>query len=665
MRTFNNYGTIDNLGDLNNDDIFNNHVGGTLDNDGTINNNSNATLNNDATVNNRGTINSDQDATVNNDDIINNYGSINSDQGASVNNDATINNHGTLRIGNSETGSILNNDGVINNHGNIINKRGDCTSPNGNTVNNNDGGTINNKVGGTFDGGGTLYNDGTINNNGTFINRSNQCSNRLLGGFLFNDGTFNNNLLGTFNNHTSTIVNRNTFNNYGTVHSDNVFDLITVFDNNAGSTLTNYGTFINGDASTVNNNGTLHNFGGAIIVNEDTFNSGGLLVNIDGVMDNEGTFVHSGLMDNAGYIFNDFVINNSGEILNGGAIYNCGGTFTGDPVLGNPVGGVCDDTPPNITSRVSGAAGNNDWYVGDVPVNWSVTDAESAIVAANRCEEMVIDFDTAGLTLTCTAANVGGTASESVTIKRDATAPTASASVSPDPNANGWNNTDVTVSFSGTDNVSGLDSCDAPVVLSGEGTNQSAGGTCTDLAGNVSALATAGNVNIDKTAPVVMVTGVVDGETYIVGTVPVASCDTQDALSGVATSASLALTGGDANGAGTITATCAGATDNAGNNGTASVSYTVITPSEAIENLIDQVESLNLQQGVDNSLDAKLDAALQALDDLNQNDDVAAVNALQAFINAVEAQRGKKVPDADADALIASVQAIIDAINAG
>ena len=77
---------------------------------------------------------------------------------------------------------------------------------------------------------------------------------------------------------------------------------------------------------------------------------------------------------------------------------------------------------------------------------------------------------------------------------------------------------------------------------------------------------------------------------------------------------------------------------------------------------VDIVE-LNLQNGIENSLDVKLDAALQALVDINANNDVAAVNSLQAFINAVEAQRGNKIPAADADALIAAAQAIIDSLS--
>jgi hypothetical protein len=71
---------------------------------------------------------------------------------------------------------------------------------------------------------------------------------------------------------------------------------------------------------------------------------------------------------------------------------------------------------------------------------------------------------------------------------------------------------------------------------------------------------------------------------------------------------------------------------------------------------------LNLQQGIENSLDSKLDAAYKALDDLNENNDVAAINAIQAFINAVDAQRGNKISNEQADELITAAQAIIDAL---
>lgn len=87
-------------------------------------------------------------------------------------------------------------------------------------------------------------------------------------------------------------------------------------------------------------------------------------------------------------------------------------------------------------------------------------------------------------------------------------------------------------------------------------------------------------------------------------------------------------------------------------------------PFDLIAGMIADVMLLNIQQGIANSLDAKLDSAQSALDDLNENNDVAAINALQAFINAVEAQRGNKISEADADALIATTQEIIDLLGA-
>ena len=87
-------------------------------------------------------------------------------------------------------------------------------------------------------------------------------------------------------------------------------------------------------------------------------------------------------------------------------------------------------------------------------------------------------------------------------------------------------------------------------------------------------------------------------------------------------------------------------------------------PIELVLDLMQNVIDLNLQQGIENGLVAKLEAAMQSLDDINANNDVAAVNTLEAFINAVEAQRGNKISQADADALIADAQQIIDLLMA-
>jgi hypothetical protein len=89
------------------------------------------------------------------------------------------------------------------------------------------------------------------------------------------------------------------------------------------------------------------------------------------------------------------------------------------------------------------------------------------------------------------------------------------------------------------------------------------------------------------------------------------------------------------------------------------------TVEEQIEALVQTVASLNLQAGISNSLDAKLDAARNALDDVNAHNDGAAINSLYALINHIEAQRGQKLTDEQADELTAAALAIIEAIQSG
>jgi len=83
---------------------------------------------------------------------------------------------------------------------------------------------------------------------------------------------------------------------------------------------------------------------------------------------------------------------------------------------------------------------------------------------------------------------------------------------------------------------------------------------------------------------------------------------------------------------------------------------------EQIDELIDAVEALDLPKGLTNALTKKLKKASKKLTDGNPRNDRAAVNKLNAFINQVSAQSGKKISEADADALIAAAQGIIDQI---
>lgn len=67
----------------------------------------------------------------------------------------------------------------------------------------------------------------------------------------------------------------------------------------------------------------------------------------------------------------------------------------------------------------------------------------------------------------------------------------------------------------------------------------------------------------------------------------------------------------------------------------ASFSWTILTPAEGIEQLIHLIQTLNLNQGVQASLTAMLNAALTILTDNNQNNDRAACSLLNSFTQLV------------------------------
>ncbi|MDO8631581.1 MAG: hypothetical protein Q7R41_13930, partial [Phycisphaerales bacterium] len=90
---------------------------------------------------------------------------------------------------------------------------------------------------------------------------------------------------------------------------------------------------------------------------------------------------------------------------------------------------------------------------------------------------------------------------KSLEIKIDSTPPNVTASCSPAPNANGWNNTDVLVTFHADDALSGVAQLDAPMLVTEEGAGVTCSGSATDAAGNVDTVTV--TMNIDKTAPVV------------------------------------------------------------------------------------------------------------------------------------------------------------------
>jgi len=162
-----------------------------------------------------------------------------------------------------------------------------------------------------------------------------------------------------------------------------------------------------------------------------------------------------------------------------------------------------DKTAPTLAASYP-AANSYGWYNTAVTVDFTTTDGLSGIDTFSG--DVTLSGEGEGQSATATATDKAGN-SASLTIDNidiDMTPPTITGSRSPAANSWGWNNVDVTVSFAVDDALSGVDPATIPsdIVLSGEGAGQSVTGTAVDKAGN-SATTTVGNINIDKTAPVV------------------------------------------------------------------------------------------------------------------------------------------------------------------
>ncbi|HEU5423042.1 MAG TPA: PxKF domain-containing protein, partial [Nitrolancea sp.] len=242
-----------------------------------------------------------------------------------------------------------------------------------------------------------------------------------------------------------------------------------------------------------------------------------------------------------------------------------------------------DNIAPSVTHTLNPPANAAGWNNADVTVHFAATDDDggSGVDPATVTQDQTISSETTGQVVNGSASDLAGNlGTDSVTVKLDKTAPTISGTATTSPNAGGWYNGPVTVHFTCAEQgavQSGVATCPADVVLSGDGANQSASGTASDKAGNT-ASATVSGINIDSTKPTINSISVVNGAIYTLGDPATPSgqlsCSAGDGGSGVA-SCTVSVTGGNANGVGTFSYT-ATATDNAGNTATLTGSYKII-----------------------------------------------------------------------------------------
>jgi N-acetylneuraminic acid mutarotase len=242
--------------------------------------------------------------------------------------------------------------------------------------------------------------------------------------------------------------------------------------------------------------------------------------------------------------------------------------------------------------------------------------------------------------------DVGGNVetAQTVNVRIDLTDPTISGVPTTSPNANGWYDAPVTIHWSCGDALSGVASCPSDQTIDTESDNQTVSGTATDQAGNSATADSAPPVNIDMNAPVVTYSG--NQGSYTVDQMVHITCSASDSLSGVASTTCQDISGPASSfGLGNNTFS-ASATDNAGNVGTGSVSFTVGVTTDSLCNLTTQLSS-----------DARV--ARQLCSTLHYVELAEAMGSQQmksSFINVfdlqVNMQRGRALSNDQADLLI-------------
>lgn len=248
----------------------------------------------------------------------------------------------------------------------------------------------------------------------------------------------------------------------------------------------------------------------------------------------------------------------------------------------------------------------------------------------------------------------------------DHDAPVTTATINPSaPNgSNGWYTSDVTVSLTATDNVTGAAKTEyslnggtawqtytAPVTVSQDG-QQTVSYRSTDKSGNVEAAKTI-SFNLDSTGPEITVTGVENGSyNDSLEVTPVITLD--DSLSGVDASKTTVTLDGNAVqqgatiplytlplGAHTYIVT---ASDLAGNTSSKEIVFQTTTSIQSLQALVTSFRNAGWidNAGIANSLQSKLSS-----------------NALADFVNEVKAQSGKHISVEAADYLIRDAQYLL------
>jgi hypothetical protein len=306
-----------------------------------------------------------------------------------------------------------------------------------------------------------------------------------------------------------------------------------------------------------------------------------------------------------------------------------------------------DQIAPNITPGLTPSVpnGSNGWYTTPVTVHFAVSDALSGVDPVTVPTDQTLSADGANQEASASVSDLAGNVAPATTgkvINIDQTAPTVTFSQSVStPNANGWYNEPVTVTFTCIDATSGVAAC-PPAQLLTTGKHAAQTVTVLDKAGNSTSI-TVPEIDVDTVAPLVTFSG--NAGAYAIDQTVTIGCLATDNLSGIdaahttcpsVNAPAYTLLVGKNN------VVQASATDMAGNVTSTSTSFTIAVSCPSLTSL---VKTFVPDSGVANGLNAKLSAACSAP---NAN---AKAGQIGAFDNQVRAQTGKALTAAQADYL--------------
>ncbi|HAF95432.1 MAG TPA: hypothetical protein DCG50_05230, partial [Elusimicrobia bacterium] len=170
-----------------------------------------------------------------------------------------------------------------------------------------------------------------------------------------------------------------------------------------------------------------------------------------------------------------------------------------------------DASAPVVFYTITPPANANGWNNSSVEVVFTATDSVSGSVSCTPAQ--IISGEGGNQQVSGSCADLAGNIAYSTAIVNiDLSAPEVSAAGVPAANSAGWNNSIVSVVFTGTDSVSGISYCSSAELIVAEVSSRSVSGWCADYAGHSSTAVY--TLSIDTTPPAIIISSPSAGAKY-------------------------------------------------------------------------------------------------------------------------------------------------------